>query len=78
MKTIVAIIFTIFLGFTSQAQKTSSDVKVETITTSIVTKTTYGFNIDKATEVARLYKFKNALIKKELNFLTKADRHKMA
>ncbi|WP_419210853.1 hypothetical protein ACNR9Q_08815 [Maribacter sp. X9] len=78
MKTIATIIFIIFLGFTAQAQNTSTDVKVETTTTSIVAKTTYNFKIDKATEVARLYKFKNALIKKELNFLTKTDKPKMA
>ena len=78
MKTIATIIFIIFLGFTAQAQNTSTDVKVETTATSIVAKTTYDLKIDKATEVARLYKFKNALIKKELNFLTKTDKPKMA
>ena len=78
MKTVATIIFIIFLGFTAQAQNATGDVKVETISMSIVTETTAELNIEKATEVARLYKFKNALIKKELNFVTKANAPKMA
>ena len=78
MKTIATIIFIIFLGFTAQAQDTNKETKVATIETSIVTETTYELNIENTTEVARLYKFKNALIKKELNFITKANSPKMA
>lgn len=78
MKTIATIIFIIFLGITAQAQTAAADVKVETIEKTIVTEATYELNIEKTTEVARLYKFKNALIIKELNFITKADKPKMA
>lgn len=78
MKTIATIIFIIFIGITAQAQSATADVKVEIIETTIVTETTYELNIEKTTEVARLYKFKNSLIIKELNFITKADKPKMA
>ena len=78
MKTIATIIFIIFLGITAQAQTATADVKVETIETTIVTETTYELNLEANTEVARLYKFKNSLIKKELNFITKANKPKMA
>ena len=78
MKTIATIIFIIFLGFTAQAQTAGTDVKVETIEMTIVTETTYQVNLESKTEVARLYKTKNAKIKKELNFLTKANKPKMA
>jgi len=78
MKTIVTIIFIIFLSFAAQAQNATNDVKVETIETTIVTETTNEFNLATKTEVARLYKFKNSKIKKELNFITKANKPKMA
>lgn len=78
MKTIATIIFIIFLGITAQAQTATADVKVETIETTIVTETTYELNLETNTDVTRLYKFKNSLIKKELNFITKANKPKMA
>ena len=78
MKTIVTIFFFFFLGFTAQAQNAGTDVKVETIEMTIVTETTYQLNLETKTEVTRLYKTKNANIKKELNFLTKANKPKMA
>lgn len=78
MKTVATIIFTIFLGITAQAQTPTTDVKVDITETTIVTESTYELNIEKATDIARLYKFKNALILKALNFITKADKPKMA
>ncbi|MEP2280973.1 hypothetical protein [Maribacter sp.] len=78
MKTIIVTIFIIFLSFTAQAQNNAADVKVETIEMSIVTETTFEVNESTATEVARLYKFKNSRIKRDLNFLTKANKSKMA
>ena len=78
MKTIATIIFIIFLGMTAKAQDTNKETKVATIETSIVIETSNEVTIEKATEVARLYKFKNSLIKKELNFITKANSPKMA
>ena len=78
MKTIATIIFIIFLGITAQAQTAGADVKVETVEMTIVTETTYELNLEAKTEVARLYKSKDAKIKKELTFSTKANQPKMA
>ena len=78
MKTIITIIFIIFLGITAQAQTADTDVKVETIEMTIVTETTFELNLEAKTEVARLYKSKDSKIKKELNFITKANKPKMA
>ena len=78
MKTILTIIFIICLSFTVQAQNATNVVKVETIEMTIVTETTYELNLETKTEVARLYKFKNSKIKKELNFISKANKPKMA
>ncbi|CAN0579919.1 unnamed protein product [Ectocarpus sp. 12 AP-2014] len=78
MKTLATIIFIIFLSFTAQAQNTTSEVKVETIEMSIVTETTNEVKTESTSEVARLYKFKNSRIKRDLNFITKANKPKMA
>ncbi|TDS17016.1 hypothetical protein DFQ03_1506 [Maribacter caenipelagi] len=78
MKTIIATIFIIFISFTAQAQKTTNEVKVETVEMSIVTETTNEVKANTTTEIARLYKFKNSRIKRDLNFLTKANKPKMA
>tara|TARA_R110002051_G_scaffold91370_2_gene160694 strand:+ start:13861 stop:14097 length:237 start_codon:yes stop_codon:yes gene_type:complete len=78
MKTIITIIFIIFLSLTAQAQNTSNEVKVETVEMTIVTETTYELNLETKTEVARLYKFKNSRIKRDLNFVTKTNAPKMA
>ncbi|TLP80349.1 hypothetical protein [Maribacter sp. ACAM166] len=78
MKTIATIIFIIFLGITAQAQTATSDVNVETIEITIVIESTYELNLETKTEVARLYKSKSSKIKRELNFITKANKAKMA
>ena len=78
MKTLIATIFIIFLSFTAQAQNSTEEVKVETIEMSIVTETVNEVKAESNTEVARLYKFKNSRIKRDLNFLTKANKPKMA
>lgn len=78
MKTIATIIFIIFLGITAQAQTAGTDVKVETGEITIFTETTYELNLEAKTELARLYKSKDSKIKKELNFITKANKAKMA
>jgi len=77
MKTITTIIFIIFLSFTAQAQNTTNEVKVETIEMNIVTETTNELNVDVNVEVARLYKSKDSRIKRDLNFITKANRSKI-
>lgn len=75
MKTLVTIIFIFFIGIAAQAQDTSSEVKVNTVEMSIVTTTT---STAKENTVARVYKFKNSRIKKELSFKTKRNKAKLA
>lgn len=84
MKTIITLLFVLFIGVTAQAQNNTNEVKVETIEMNIVTvtsieETTFeDATIENKTEVARLYKFKNARIKKALSFTTKRNKAKMA
>ncbi len=72
MKAIVTLIFILLIGFAAQAQETTAEVKVETAKKEIVTET--------ATEnsVARLYRFKNSRVKKELSFKTNRNTAKLA
>jgi len=72
MKTLLTIFFIFFISFTAQAQDNTAQVKTETAKKEIVTET--------ATEnsVARLYRFKNSRIKKELSFKTKRNAAKLA
>ncbi len=72
MKTIATIFFIFFIGTAAQAQNNTTDNKVETIEMTTVTETV------KETEVARLYKFKNARVTKALSFTTKRNKAKMA
>ena len=82
MKTIATLIFILFIGATAQAQNATELVKVETIEMTIVTNTTSNENkeaaLEKKTEVARLYKYKNSRVKKALSFTTKRNKSKMA
>ncbi len=80
MKTIATLIFVLFIGMAAQAQNATQEVKVETVEMSIVTEVTVAkkATMEKATEVARLYKRKNSLVKKELSFTTKRNNAKMA
>ena len=82
MKTIATIFFIFFIGTAAQAQNNTAAINPEasgeTVVTTIVTETTYELNIETKTEVARLYKFKNARVKKALSFTTKRNKAKMA
>ncbi len=78
MKTIATIFFIFFIGTAAQAQNNTTDVKVETIEMGIVTETAKELNLETKTEVARLYKFKNARVTKALSFTTKRNKAKMA
>lgn len=78
MKTVATIFFIIFIGTAASAQDTNETVKVDTIEMGIVTQTTPSVIKERTQEVARLYKFKNSRIKKELSFTTKANSPKMA
>ena len=84
MKTIITLIFVLFISVAAQAQNNTKEVKVETIEMNIVTLISIeevsfeAFRIENVTEVARLYKFKNSRIKKALTFTTKRNKAKMA
>jgi len=79
MKTIVTLIFIIFIGTAAQANTTTKEVKVQTIEMTIVTETaTEEVVAEKNTEVARLYRRANSRVKKALSFTTKRNRAKMA
>ncbi|NAY90403.1 hypothetical protein GTQ34_00590 [Muricauda sp. JGD-17] len=77
MKTIFTFIAIIFFGTAAMAQNDSKEVKVATTAAGVE----LNIDITKAdkseTEVARLYKFKNSRIKKELAFRTKNNRSKL-
>jgi hypothetical protein len=72
MKTLLTIFFIFFIGFAAKAQDTTTEVKVETAKKEIVTETA------KENSVARLYRFKNSRIKKELSFKTSKNTVKLA
>jgi len=79
MKTILTLIFVLFISVAAQAQDASAETKVSTIEMTIVTSASYqDVVLENATEVARLYKFKNSRIKKALAFTTKRNKAKMA
>ncbi len=72
MKTIATIFFIFFISFAAQAQENTAEVKVETAAKEVVVETT------KEKSVARLYRFKNSRIKKELSFKTAKNTAKLA
>ncbi len=78
MKAILTLIAVIFFGTFAMAQNPSQEIKVETISMEVTLdiEIKEAFKMDK--EVARLYKFKNSRIKKELAFRTKRNRSKLA
>ncbi len=79
MKTILTLIFVLFISVAAQAQDASVETKATTIEMTIVTSTSYeDVVLETSTEVARLYKFKNSRIKKALAFTTKRNKAKMA
>ncbi|QBA64603.1 hypothetical protein [Muriicola soli] len=72
MKTLVTIFFIFFISFAAQAQENTAEVKVQTAAKEIITETA------KENSVARLYRFKNSRIKKELTFKTRKSTSKLA
>jgi hypothetical protein len=78
MKTVLTIIAVIFFGTVAMAQDTSNEVKVDTVTVGVELNIDIQKQTKGETEVARLYKFKNSRVKKELSFKTKKDRAKLA
>ena len=78
MKTLLTIIFVLFIGVAAQANTVDQEVKVETVTMSIVTSTKNEVSVKNENKVARLYMFKNSRVKKELSFSTKLNKAKLA
>ena len=72
MKAIVTLLIILLIGFAAQAQETTAEVKTETAKKEIVTETATD------NSVARLYRFKNSRIKKELSFKTSKKTAKLA
>ncbi|MCR9225816.1 MAG: hypothetical protein NXH90_00140 [Flavobacteriaceae bacterium] len=78
MKTIFTIIAVTFFGTMASAQDLSKEVKVDAPTMGVELKVEFDQTIRKDRKTARLYKFKNSRIKKELSFKTKKDGAKLA
>ncbi|MBW8243255.1 hypothetical protein K1F50_10630 [Muricauda oceani] len=78
MKTIFTIIAITFFGTMASAQDISKEAKVDAISMGVELKVDFNQTIKKDRKTARLYKFKNSLIKKELSFKTKRDGAKLA
>ncbi|SMG18954.1 hypothetical protein [Arenibacter troitsensis] len=78
MKTLLTLIFVLFIGVSAQANNVGQEVKVETVTMSIVTATQNEVSVKNENKVARLYMFKNSRVKKELSFSTKLNKAKLA
>lgn len=76
MKAILTFVFFFFISTAAMAN--TKEVKVDTITKEVNLEITIVTKEIKNTEVARLYKFKNARVKKALKFSTKANKAKMA
>ncbi|WP_421812531.1 hypothetical protein [Flagellimonas sp.] len=78
MKTIFTIIAVTFFGTMASAQDISKEAKVDTITMGVEMKIEINNSVIKDRKTARLYKFKNSRIKKELSFKTKKNSAKLA
>jgi len=78
MKAIITLLFVLFIGISAQAQNANKKplTKVETIEVSVPVLIMENFTNENT--VARLYKFKNTKIKKELSFSTKKTKSKLA
>jgi len=78
MKAIVTLIFVLFIGMAGNAQLVNTEVKVETITRRVIINCQPKDSLKNKDSVTRLYLFKNSRIKKELSFITKSNKSKLA
>ena len=82
MKTLITLIFVLFIAVAAQANTTTSEVKVTTIEMGIATTTSTvakkEVSHQTTNKVARLYRRSNSRVKKALSFTTKRNRAKMA
>lgn len=78
MKAKATLIFVLFIGISSQAQKANGEVKVATVTMGIENNIYQEISLHNTDKVTRLYMFKNSRIKKELSFDVKACKGRLA
>lgn len=85
MKALGTLLLIFFAGAAALAQNPNQNDKVDAFKMGIVMvnsdtriENTKTFTIDTETSVARLYKFKNARVKKELAFIIKTNYGKLA
>ncbi len=85
MKSILTLLIVLLFGAMALAQNTQTDVKVESIKMGVVLDgsltisiATFQSSQPVQDQVARLYKFRNARVKKALSFRTKKTKAKLA
>jgi hypothetical protein len=80
MKSILTILFVLFIGLFAQAQDAKVEVKVATQTETVISVTpSIETRLNNSeTKIARLYMDRNYKVKKELSFYTKANKSKLA
>mgnify|MGYP003667662381 FL=1 len=78
MKAIITLLFVLFVGVLAQAQDVKETSVLEMATTEITVSDVKKETLKEGNKVARLYKFKNSKIKKELAFATKRSKSKVA
>ena len=78
MKAIITLIAIIFFSTFAVAQSNTEEIKVETISKSVVLVNEVEQTVNEDNKIARLYMFKNSRVKKELSFKTKRNRSKLA
>ncbi|MEL7269076.1 MAG: hypothetical protein AAGL34_05855 [Bacteroidota bacterium] len=78
MKALLTTIAVLFITVASFGNTPKAEVKVETVTQGVTLDIKIEDKAAKEVEVARLYRFKNARVKKALSFKTKRSRAKLA
>ena len=85
MKVFFTLLIILFAGAVALAQNPKQHDKVDTIEMGIVmvgslsdTNDTKTFTITAETSIARLYRYKNSRVKRELTFITKMNYGKLA
>ncbi|WP_282133142.1 hypothetical protein [Cellulophaga baltica] len=76
MKSILTILFVLFIGLFAQAQE--AKVATQTANVVLVTPTVETSLNSNETKIARLYMDRNYKVKKELSFYIKANKSKLA
>ena len=78
MKVILTIVFIFFIGTSATAQVNTQAQKAATYSAGVVLDIEIKKDSTSNDQVVRLYKFKNARVKKALSFKTKRNASKIA